>query len=154
MVKLPLTVLQSPTRLTPMTTPQMPYPYTKGARIFLAPGAAERLARYQGSRVILDNDGNPQKREKPKEPVTEIHAERIAILPGGWLRAEIVFEEDVTPVTKKPHFVADVLLPPQEVVAVVHVWSGHQAPRYGEYTNKAEEAEWDASWGVAPVTGL
>lgn len=81
-----------------MTTPQMPYPYTKGARIFLAPGAAERLARYQGLRIVLDDDGKPQKREKPKEPVTELEAQRIAVLPGGWLRAEIVFEEDVTPV--------------------------------------------------------
>ncbi|CPS14406.1 hypothetical protein PP568_17300 [Mycobacteroides abscessus] len=134
-----------------MTTPQMPYPYTKGARIFLAPGAAERLARYQGLRIVLDDDGKPQKREKPKEPVTELEAQRIAVLPGGWLRAEIVFEEDVTPGTRKPHFVVDVLLPPQEVVAVLHGWFGHNAPGYGDYTDKAELAEWDASWGVTPA---
>ncbi|SHT47478.1 Uncharacterised protein [Mycobacteroides abscessus subsp. abscessus] len=125
-----------------MTTPQMHYPYTKGARIFLAPGAAERLARFEPQPPLREGESHTDRPLVNDKPVTELDARRIALLPDGWLRAEVVFSR-ASEGSMKPDFVADILLPQREIVAIMHGWFAHQAPGYG---TDYEKAEWDATW--------
>ncbi|WP_151901853.1 hypothetical protein [Tsukamurella tyrosinosolvens] len=124
-------------------TPQLPYPFSEeGARIFLGEEAAKRLARFQPTQTDRGVD-HPVVND---EPVYELEARRVALLDGGWVRAAVVFD-DKSGGGRQPFFVADVVLAPGEVVAIVHGWFAHSAPGYGR-DHDDRKRKWDESWGV------
>lgn len=120
----------------PSIGPSLPFPYSEGAVVHLSENAAHRLRRAWVAADVTD-----------PVPLNEVIANRVAILPNGWVR---IFHSYLAANDRMQY--VDALLAPGEVVAIYTQWNEDDVPRGFTWAEKVDLDErgrlHDASWGI------